>query len=845
MQLFISYSHKDKLHMTAMETHLAGLRRSGVITSWTDRAIVPGEQWEEAITEKLHASDLVAFLVSADFLNSDYCYEKEMKDASERHKNSSAIVIPIIIRACDWEDTPLKHLQALPADAKPVTSWLSPDDAWLDVIRGLKRVIAILKSRISSNPSHQLLPASLITPEFQTWLEDTEITLWHRAVPTVTLSDIFVPPDLKVLYDDTDRISKSISPEISLQKSNHILIFGDEQSGKTSLCKYYFKELYKKQLLPVFIDAKDIKTSDIAPLIKRQLEAIYSPPQDGHYHTPRAVIVDNFSNCSLNAKHRWLLVGNLTAAFQRVILITSDTYKYVIAEFGELDPYRKLEILPFGHVKRAALIEQWVSLGVLQQIDDTDLYSRVDEETLRIEFLTKDNILPKKPIFILALLQTSETLTAQNFDLSSYGHCYQYLMYQALERAYVKKSDFDTYFNCLTELAWAQYVHGDPLNTDELEDFYKRYGEKYLASEIRTIIDSLTRSSILVWRNERLCFKYPYIYYYFTAKYLAESLRNDEVAQRTVRTLLENTHREDCANIIIFITHHSKDPWVLDEIQISLMDLFSKYAEADLEKPILEFLQDFIKGIPSLVIENRTVALERQKRYSSLDQIDQDLPLDSDRVSLDATSLLAIVNKVFRGMEIIGQIIRNRHGSLGKEHLKDMAWQAYGAGLRLLEFFLKVADAGKEEVIRVIQEKIYDDPNVSVEKLEKAARELFLYITYASIYGILSKVASSVGSKEAAEIYDSIEISHASPAVKLINQSIRLQFNKSVDHRRLQSLAEEFRKNPVCERILKEMFIRHIYMFPVDYKDKQRISQALDIPMDAQMLALGQKAFQL
>jgi hypothetical protein len=50
-------------------------------------------------------------------------------------------VIPIIVRPADWQWAPLDRLQALPKDARPITTWLNRDEAWLDVARGIRKAV--------------------------------------------------------------------------------------------------------------------------------------------------------------------------------------------------------------------------------------------------------------------------------------------------------------------------------------------------------------------------------------------------------------------------------------------------------------------------------------------------------------------------------------------------------------------------------------------------------------------------------------------------------------------------------------------------------------------------------
>jgi hypothetical protein len=141
LQIFVSNSHKDERLLKKLETHLSQMRRAGVIANWHDRKIGAGAEWKHQINDHLQQADIILLLVSADFLQSDYCYDLEMTRALARHRAGEARVIPIILRPCDWESAPFGHLEALPAKARPVMKWSLQDDAFLDIVRGIRKVI--------------------------------------------------------------------------------------------------------------------------------------------------------------------------------------------------------------------------------------------------------------------------------------------------------------------------------------------------------------------------------------------------------------------------------------------------------------------------------------------------------------------------------------------------------------------------------------------------------------------------------------------------------------------------------------------------------------------------------
>lgn len=140
-RVFFSYSHVDEAMRDELEKHLAVLKRDGTISTFHDRRISAGDHLHNAISAELERADLVLLLVSPDFLSSGYCYELEFARALERHHASSARIIPVILRPCDWKATPLADLLGLPQDNKPITQWADRDQAFLNVAQGVRAAL--------------------------------------------------------------------------------------------------------------------------------------------------------------------------------------------------------------------------------------------------------------------------------------------------------------------------------------------------------------------------------------------------------------------------------------------------------------------------------------------------------------------------------------------------------------------------------------------------------------------------------------------------------------------------------------------------------------------------------
>jgi hypothetical protein len=153
IKVFLSYSHKDEALQKELNEHLGALKHEKIIETWSDQQIPASSNWSEDIARKLDAADLILLLVSSAFLDSAYCYAKEMRRAIERHESGDARVVPIILRPCHWEPAPFSKLQGLPKNMTPVTD--VPEDkrdvVWAEVAKGVHQAAMLCSTRKGSD----------------------------------------------------------------------------------------------------------------------------------------------------------------------------------------------------------------------------------------------------------------------------------------------------------------------------------------------------------------------------------------------------------------------------------------------------------------------------------------------------------------------------------------------------------------------------------------------------------------------------------------------------------------------------------------------------------------------
>ncbi|TMC22151.1 MAG: toll/interleukin-1 receptor domain-containing protein [Chloroflexi bacterium] len=198
VKVFYSYARKDKDFRDELDKHLSPIKLQYHITSWSDRKIRPGTEWEQEIGTPLETARLICLLISADFMHSDSCRD-EMDRALVRHRAGYARVIPIIVRPVYWKGAPFSMLQVLPTDAKPISQWSDPDDAYVNIAKYIceevEELIRLLKSQenpetFDSHEKHTPIPPHKPTEPLTT-NQSIDTSIWvgiTRRVRELSLS---------------------------------------------------------------------------------------------------------------------------------------------------------------------------------------------------------------------------------------------------------------------------------------------------------------------------------------------------------------------------------------------------------------------------------------------------------------------------------------------------------------------------------------------------------------------------------------------------------------------------------------------------------------------------------
>ncbi|QKQ72794.1 SUMF1/EgtB/PvdO family nonheme iron enzyme [Nostoc sp. TCL240-02] len=274
LKVFCSYSHNDEPLKDELAKHLTMLERQGITSTWHDRKIPPGKEWDQQINENLNTADIILLLVSSDFIFSKYCWDVEVTKAIERHVNGEACVIPIILRNVFWQDAPFAKLQALPRNALPIKSWSNQDDAFTNVAQGIKFAAEqLIKEREQKRVSREAAIAEYRS-KAEGFASDGEISL----VESDILKDL--QEKLKLTDQEASAVREKALEPYGIYKKNldkykqYLTRFVDEQGHPLDEKAEAQLETFQKYYLLKDEDVVRLKKEQAIEYQKRQAEIL-------------------------------------------------------------------------------------------------------------------------------------------------------------------------------------------------------------------------------------------------------------------------------------------------------------------------------------------------------------------------------------------------------------------------------------------------------------------------------------------------------------------------------------------------------------------------------------------
>lgn len=564
-------------------------------------------------------------------------------------------------------------------------------------------------SRNSYADDLQVFPNS----NFMKQLNNIDIFVKHPSGNNIKLPDVFCWPTLEILNFESEKYINTYDNEEAITNqlllSPISLIIGDSLSGKTALAKMLFISFLhnNKKCLSC---SGDIFTSSKSASVDKVLNDLiikeYNENNlDSYLQTDRSqkvFFIDDFNKISLTISHRCTLLHYLSEKFENIIVFM-DSSTEAFSQITTLKKqfsieYSLYKITPLGNVKRREFISNWLRIGK-NDCDTIEFENTTDKTLKKVNRVLGSNkfIVPSSPAYLLNLLQDLNS-TEASFKGSQYGFLYESLVQKSLAGIdYNSVGDFNIDISVISELAFKMLQDRKSIVS------YDDIGIAIIASNTKhkikvscdRLLNNMISGNILVDAGAKnYKFKYPYLFYYFTGRYIAHNISSPEVKQQ-VEYMSQRLYTEDYGNILIFACHFSNSNEIIEDVLVSAYCLLDKYQPFDFTNHLSLFsnAKQLIEkilvcsnvGDENSIIHNRNKALELKDKIGvSNGEMEEMADFIDDSISTE-DKMFAEFSSAQKTMEVLGQIISNYPGDIDGKSKLEIIDEIHMLGMRLIE----------------------------------------------------------------------------------------------------------------------------------------------------------------
>lgn len=689
-------------------------------------------------------------------LNADvvlFGHEHELDDVEHRRRQFGSVVRSFIARPIDDQRSICGCTSLLISGEDSTTSiggftWLSDGT--------VKSDLETAPENFPHNPA-RLFGRLRFTTAHQDFLDDPGGAFQHpRLTRDLRLTEILVEPDFRIIEmdassDESTKPSASTDDLIaSIFSGEHAVVFGAEQSGKTTLAKLAIEQARQRGLHPLYLDAAKLSSfnrGEISGWINSAYSSQYAadcldevkikPPAE------KLVVIDNLHSAPGGTEGTQEIIKRGRGLASRTLILTGESPAVAVLSAEYSDTTQQgywvdasvFELLPLGHKKRGDLIRRWVTIGRDGLSSNADIESESRRTKAALDNALGKSSIPKFPFFILILLQHIEIGRDINTAVSggSQGYLFEALIVTALD-LHAKSHPINTTNDYLAAFAFKLWnTDTQQMSSTNFNLFHQDFVERNLVEISRDLLmRDLERARILLVDGSSVAFRYPYLYYYFIARWATSVPRSESAA--LLDQLVAHIHTEKSANILTFIGYRERQDEVLNRLIPLANSLFAgrsveslnEHSQLAAKFHSLEQRNVLLLGSPDRISDDYN---------SERDDIDG-LPVDSRESSDRRDDLIKDslnINTSLRIIQVLGHVMKSRASAISAEKKLEIAATSIGLARRLMSVLYEFIDDSADVLLKFATD--------SFEKTQKKSRDDAIAIANDFLSALVSAIA--------------------------------------------------------------------------------------------------------
>ena len=321
--------------------------------------------------------------------------------------------------------------------------------------------------------------------------------------------------------------------------------------------------------------------------------------------------------------------------------------------------------------------------------------------------------------------------------------------------------------------------------------------------------------------------------------------RNYEAQKNRIEEIVEKSYLQANAYILIFTIHHTQDDDLIITILRHTEYTFDRASAATLSASETKMLEGTVNELRGKILSNQSVEKERQLERERRDKTEEDL----DDIAVDDKSEednlfeedLHNFYRALKNMEILGQILRNKYGSLPREKIEQVIDSVTNAGLRLIKVVTNRENIQSLEGYFIEVLKSEDIPEDNKREIEKFLRKQIRTFVFLIIGSLLKKVVVSIRKPELLEVVETMVRQKNTPAYDLLHIFFLLETSEKLDSQHVKKIIDildkfEKSQNVVARRLLSFAVQYYANTHEIHFKLREELFRTLKIKYKPNLL---------
>lgn len=708
----------------------------------------------------------------------------------------------------------------------------------------------------AGEPFVQALPTRAnvvnLRPEWLDFITDVGSNVSHQGRERVDLADLYVYPELEQ-QDDTEDTpiivsSRDLSQELASETAS-TLVKGDQSSGKTALLKRFYADALERGLYPIYINGRALKSSserELQRAVERSAKEQYADDSVNKVlqarPEQRILLLDNLDRCEFPDRYMSGVLAYLDKQFLKIIATVDSAFDLkealLTADFGSLRSFVQMRMLEFGFRLRFELVCKWFGLD--------DKKRRPEEEAeLADKIIARvvgRGLVPSFPIYVLILLQSIEVGRAGELENSALGHYYEYMILQALEPR-VRQEHVHEILNYCSQFAWFLHsVKKEKVSDRELRGFHSAFETKFdLDIKFEERKRMLLETNLFLEHGDEVGFRYPYSYFFFLGRHLAKNLQNEETLA-FIKRCCDNLHVRENGNAILFLAHHSNDQYVFDALRDAVDSRFAEIAPLQFQQDT-DALDRMVDKAPILIFNEAQRGDGREKVQAEDHRIEKTFddaangevaPEDASVEKQEALKLLAEVNGLIKGIELLGMALKANFGTIDTDAKQKLIDTLFRGGLRGLRVFVEAFSQVPDHIIAELGAALEDLSSTNPADRDRVVKIRIFQVIGRFSFWFIRRIGSAVGSKSMAPAIKRYVDNNDTIANQLVGMTSTLETPGRIPFADLRALNERVSKQAFAQSVLRYIVFTRLHMYKTAEAEKQQVFQELDIQVSTQ-----------